>query len=184
MTVKMPEPMTAPMPSAVSDHGPRLFLSRCSDSSDSEISLSMDLHAKICFGRGTLPEVEKSVSGIQTESGRRGQVRCTFGSANTAQLAGTSRKNHSPLSSRSALTLSPRAGHQHIKAAFDGPMLNSLRQWLWCEVAGDVEHQLRRVGGEGIDGSVCCRHDRHVRRDLAVHRIERRHHRLALSIRP
>jgi len=28
MTVKMPEPMTAPMPSAVSDHGPRVFLKR------------------------------------------------------------------------------------------------------------------------------------------------------------
>ena len=27
MTVKMPEPMTAPMPSAVSDHGPRVFFS-------------------------------------------------------------------------------------------------------------------------------------------------------------
>jgi hypothetical protein len=25
ITVKMPEPMTAPMPSAVSDHGPRDF---------------------------------------------------------------------------------------------------------------------------------------------------------------
>ena len=29
-TVKMPEPMTAPMPSAVSDHGPSVFFSRCS----------------------------------------------------------------------------------------------------------------------------------------------------------
>jgi hypothetical protein len=27
ITVKMPEPMTAPMPSAVSDHGPRVFFS-------------------------------------------------------------------------------------------------------------------------------------------------------------
>jgi hypothetical protein len=29
MTVKMPEPITAPMPSAVSDHGPRDFFSEC-----------------------------------------------------------------------------------------------------------------------------------------------------------
>jgi len=45
MTVKMPEPMTAPMPSAVSDHGPSVFLSLCSGSSESRISLSMDLRA-------------------------------------------------------------------------------------------------------------------------------------------
>jgi hypothetical protein len=45
MTVKMPEPITAPMPSAVSDHGPRVFLSRCSGSSASRISLSIDLRA-------------------------------------------------------------------------------------------------------------------------------------------
>lgn len=46
MTVKIPEPITAPMPNAVSDQGPSVFFSRCSGSSDSEISLSMDLHAK------------------------------------------------------------------------------------------------------------------------------------------
>jgi hypothetical protein len=57
MTVKMPDPMTAPMPSAVSDQGPRVFLSRCSASSESEISLSMDLQAKICFARTMLPGV-------------------------------------------------------------------------------------------------------------------------------
>jgi hypothetical protein len=45
MTVKMPEPMTAPMPSAVNDHGPRVFLSRCSGSSESLMSLSIDLRA-------------------------------------------------------------------------------------------------------------------------------------------
>jgi hypothetical protein len=45
MTVKMPEPMTAPMPSAVSDQGPRVFLRECSGSSESRISLSMDLRA-------------------------------------------------------------------------------------------------------------------------------------------
>jgi hypothetical protein len=45
MTVKMPEPMTAPMPRAVSDHGPSVFFSLCSGSSDSRISLSIDLRA-------------------------------------------------------------------------------------------------------------------------------------------
>src|SRR5882724_5973882 len=46
MTVKMPEPITAPMPSAVSETGPRVFLSLRSGSSESEISLSMDLQQK------------------------------------------------------------------------------------------------------------------------------------------
>jgi hypothetical protein len=50
MTVKMPEPMTAPMPSAVSETGPRVFLSAVSGRSDSSISLSMDLVAKIWRG--------------------------------------------------------------------------------------------------------------------------------------
>ena len=49
MTVKMPEPMTMPMPSAVSETGPSVFFSECSGSSESEISLSMDLVAKICL---------------------------------------------------------------------------------------------------------------------------------------
>src|SRR5579859_7962272 len=40
--------MIAPMPSAVSDHGPRVFLRRCSGFSESEISLSMDFLAKSC----------------------------------------------------------------------------------------------------------------------------------------
>lgn len=51
MTVKMPEPMTAPMPRAVSDTGPSVFWRQCSGRSDSEISLSMDLVAKICLGK-------------------------------------------------------------------------------------------------------------------------------------
>ena len=42
----IPEPMMAPMPSAVSDHGPKVFLSRCPGSSASEISLSMDLQQR------------------------------------------------------------------------------------------------------------------------------------------
>lgn len=43
MTVKIPEPITAPMPSAVSDHGPSVFLRQFSGFSESRISLSMDL---------------------------------------------------------------------------------------------------------------------------------------------
>ena len=50
MTVKMPEPMTMPMPSAVSETGPSVLRREFSGSSDSEISLSMDLVAKICLG--------------------------------------------------------------------------------------------------------------------------------------
>ena len=54
MTVKMPEPMTAPMPSAVSDQGPRVFFSACSGSSESRISLSIDLRASSWLGRAVL----------------------------------------------------------------------------------------------------------------------------------
>jgi hypothetical protein len=54
MTVKMPEPMTAPMPSAVSDQGPSVFFSECSGSSESRISLSMDLRATRWLGRAVL----------------------------------------------------------------------------------------------------------------------------------
>jgi len=70
MTVKMPEPMTAPMPSAVSDHGPRVFFSRCSGSCDSEISLSIDLHAKSWFARTVLPGMKESMP--QDSNRRRG----------------------------------------------------------------------------------------------------------------
>jgi len=51
MTVKMPEPMTAPMPRAVRETGPRVLRSACSGRSESEMSLSMDLVAKICRAR-------------------------------------------------------------------------------------------------------------------------------------
>src|SRR6266480_2671538 len=45
-TVKIPDPMTAPMPRAVNDTGPRVFFNLRSGSSESEISLSMDLQQK------------------------------------------------------------------------------------------------------------------------------------------
>ncbi len=74
MTVKIPEPMTAPMPSPVSDHGPRDFLSRCSASWESEISLSMDLHAKSWFASVSLPvwnQSEFKQNGVMRASRRR-----------------------------------------------------------------------------------------------------------------
>src|ERR1035441_8396952 len=49
MTVKMPEPMTAPIPSAVSETGPSVLRREFWGSSESVISLSMDLVAKICL---------------------------------------------------------------------------------------------------------------------------------------
>jgi hypothetical protein len=52
ITVKIPEPTTMPMPRAVSETGPRDFLRECSGRSESEMSLSMDLVAKIWRGRG------------------------------------------------------------------------------------------------------------------------------------
>src|ERR1700722_1717908 len=54
-TVKIPEPMTAPMPSAVSDQGPRVFCRQCSGSSESLISLSIDLVANSCFRSVSAP---------------------------------------------------------------------------------------------------------------------------------
>jgi hypothetical protein len=54
MTVKMPEPTTAPMPSAMSEMGPRVLRSRRSGSSDSAMSLSMDFLAKSCDRVGLL----------------------------------------------------------------------------------------------------------------------------------
>src|SRR5208283_4097424 len=49
VSTKIPEPIMAPIPSAVSDHGPSVLLSRCWGFSDSEISLSMDLQQKACL---------------------------------------------------------------------------------------------------------------------------------------
>lgn len=48
---KIPEPMIAPIPNAVSDHGPRDFFSLCSGRSESEISLSMDFLANSWLAR-------------------------------------------------------------------------------------------------------------------------------------
>ena len=78
ITVKMPEPMTAPMPSPVSDHGPSDFFSRCSGCSESEISLSMDLHAKICFARVWLPGVWNWPSEFKQNGEIRASLPATY----------------------------------------------------------------------------------------------------------
>jgi len=64
MTVKMPEPITAPMPNAVSEIGPRVFFKAFSGNSDSEISLSIDLVAKICLASALAPACEELVRGV------------------------------------------------------------------------------------------------------------------------
>ncbi len=76
MTVKMPEPMTAPIPSAVSDSGPRVFFRLCAGSSESRISLSIDLVAKICFDRTLAPEkrlesLDRSLAGSRYFAARQ-----------------------------------------------------------------------------------------------------------------
>src|SRR5580698_1209703 len=63
MTVKIPEPITAPIPSAVSDTGPSVFFNACSGRSDSEISLSIDLVRKICLASALAPACEKIGAG-------------------------------------------------------------------------------------------------------------------------
>jgi hypothetical protein len=56
MTVKMPDPITAPIPRAVSETGPSVFRREFSGRSDSEMSLSMDFVAKICRDSLLAPE--------------------------------------------------------------------------------------------------------------------------------
>jgi hypothetical protein len=58
ITVKIPDPMTAPMPSAVKETGPSVFFNACSGLSDSEISLSIDLVRNICLASGIAPQTE------------------------------------------------------------------------------------------------------------------------------
>src|SRR5271170_522297 len=68
-TVKMPEPITAPMPSDVRETGPSVFLRLVSGFSDSAISLSMDLQQRTWGGRvRLLYEIEGSVSGMRPAS--------------------------------------------------------------------------------------------------------------------
>jgi hypothetical protein len=59
----MPEPITAPIPSAVRETGPSVFFNACSGLSDSEISLSIDLVAKICLASALAPAYESIGAG-------------------------------------------------------------------------------------------------------------------------
>jgi hypothetical protein len=54
--VKIPDPMTAPMPRAVRETGPSVFCSEFSGRSESLINFSMDVVAKICLGSVELLE--------------------------------------------------------------------------------------------------------------------------------
>jgi hypothetical protein len=63
MTVKIPDPITAPMPSAVKDTGPSVFFNACSGISDSEISLSIDLVRKICLASALAPAYRRIGAG-------------------------------------------------------------------------------------------------------------------------
>src|SRR5258707_12372639 len=67
----MPEPMIAPMPRAVSDHGPRDFGSRCPGLSESEISLSMDFLAKSWLARKASLELRDASDGPEKTAMRR-----------------------------------------------------------------------------------------------------------------
>src|SRR5271170_5688560 len=58
ITVKMPEPITAPIPRAVSDQGPSVFCRLCSGSSESLISLSIDLVANSCLRSVSAPQAQ------------------------------------------------------------------------------------------------------------------------------
>jgi hypothetical protein len=55
---------------------------------------------------------------------------------------------------------------------------------LWREEARDVQNQLRRARCISVDGTVRRRHDRHVRSDCTVDRIEGRNFGAVLSVRP
>src|SRR5690348_8585477 len=67
ITVKMPEPMTAPIPSEVSETGPRVLRNLRSGSSDSAISLSMDLQQKAWRGRVRLLCWKNAIRGVYSE---------------------------------------------------------------------------------------------------------------------
>jgi hypothetical protein len=77
MTVKMPEPMTAPIPSDVKLSQPKDFFSLISAFSESDRSWSILLHRKRCeakralrshpgaWGSWTQPDTEKGMTGFQ-----------------------------------------------------------------------------------------------------------------------
>ena len=58
------------------------------------------------------------------------------------------------------------------------------RRILRCEVAGDVEDQLRDSRREGIDLSIGAGHDRHVVGDRAIQRVQGRDQRFRIAVGP
>ena len=71
ITVKIPDPITAPIPNAVRETGPSVFFNACSGLSDSEISLSIDLVRKICLASELAPAYRRIGAG-------RFNCRCGF----------------------------------------------------------------------------------------------------------
>src|SRR5208282_1487535 len=92
VSTKIPEPIIAPMPSAVSDHGPSVLLSRVSGCSEPEISLSMDLQQNACLSEVRITSAAGSVddcdkSSLSPHSGSRAWALPRPGTA-TAQASG------------------------------------------------------------------------------------------------
>src|SRR5229473_4635213 len=71
ITVKIPEPITAPIPRAVRETGPRVFFSRRSGSSESEIRLSMDLQQNSWLSDVRMETRMLFSDGPDTGSGKR-----------------------------------------------------------------------------------------------------------------
>src|SRR5258708_25268593 len=74
MTVKIPDPITAPIPSAVSETGPSVFFRRRSGACESEIRLSMELQKKSWFSDVRIDvriEVRTVPGGPDSGSGKR-----------------------------------------------------------------------------------------------------------------
>ena len=110
VSTKMPEPMMAPMPSAVSDHGPRDFLRRCSGWSASEISLSIDLQQKNLF-----------VGGTDDCGGFRGVVTSGCGLLNSAVSYQPSALSNKPASLRDGAGEGARSSTIYLAALTASP---------------------------------------------------------------
>src|SRR5271157_6023268 len=55
---------------------------------------------------------------------------------------------------------------------------------LRCEVAGNVQHKLRQARCICVNPAIDARHNRHVGGNRSVNRVQRRNHRLLLSVWP
>src|SRR6202795_5272998 len=110
---KIPEPMMAPMPSAVSDHGPSVLLSRVSGCSESEISLSIDLQQKAWLlevrttaSAGSVVDCDKSRSLLTAGVGHG--HRYMPGTAHAPLLAARASPGRVPFSSSCASSIRAR----------------------------------------------------------------------------